>query len=121
MAEFLQRDFPKHTLLLVDEIETSLHPRAQRRLIRDLAELCRINELQIILTTHSPYVLSELPPEPRGYIMLDSGQREVVFGVSPDFAMTQMDEEVHPECDIYIEDRRAQTLLLESFSDLRPP
>ena len=60
----------KNSLLLIDEIETSLHPRAQRRLIHDMAAMARELEVQIILTTHSPYVLEELPPEARCYIVL---------------------------------------------------
>lgn len=63
IAELIQADLPKYGLILIDEIESSLHPRAQRRLIRDLATVCRERELQIILTTHSPYVLEELPKE----------------------------------------------------------
>lgn len=113
MTELLQKNPPQHTLLIIDEIETSLHPRAQRRLIRDLAEMCRVKELQIILTTHSPYILGELPPEARGYILMNGDQRQVVFGVSPDFAMTQMDDEIHPECDLYVEDERAKMMALE--------
>jgi len=120
MTELLQIDPPRYSLVLIDEVETSLHPRAQRRLIRDLAELCRVRELQMILTTHSPYVLGELPPEARGYILLKGGHREIVFGVSPDFAMTQMDEELHPECDLFVEDERAQLMLQELMVKFAP-
>ena len=42
--ELLRVDLPKYGLVLIDEIESSLHPRAQRRLVRDLAELCRLKE-----------------------------------------------------------------------------
>jgi hypothetical protein len=34
-------------------------------------------------------------------------------GVSPELAMTRMDEYPHPECEIYIEDERAKTFLRE--------
>lgn len=112
-AELIAVDFPKYSLVLIDEIETSLHPRAQRRLIQDLAKIAREKELQIILTTHSPYILAELPPEGRIYLMTGVAGRSVVTGVSPDFAMTRMDEEQHPECDVYVEDERAATLLSE--------
>jgi predicted ATPase len=120
ITELLQTDIARYSLVLIDEVETSLHPRAQRRLIRDLADLCRERELQVILTTHSPYVLEELPPEARGYILSGREKKEVVFGVSPDFAMTQMDEEVHPECDLYVEDRRAKLLLQEILVKFAP-
>lgn len=112
-AELLALQYPRYSLVLIDEIETSLHPRAQRRLLRDLATIARLNELQIILTTHSPYVLEELPDEARIYLMEGQAGKSPVVGVSPDFAMTRMDEEAHPECDIYVEDNRAGTMLAE--------
>jgi predicted ATPase len=66
IAELLRTDLPRCALVLIDEIESSLHPRAQRRLVRDLAERCREREIQIILTTHSPFLQSlRNPPERR--------------------------------------------------------
>ena len=112
IAELLQVDPKPNSLLLIDEIESSLHPRAQRRLIRDLAEKCRQLSLQIILTTHSPYILEEIPLNGRLYI-INNEERTVVRGVSPEFAMTMMDEEAYPECDVYVEDHRSETLLKE--------
>jgi len=94
-----------------------LHPRAQRRLIRDLAEQCRLQECQIILTTHSPYVIDELPLDARLCILKTSDGRstvkQIVSGISPEFAMTKMDDDVHPECDVYVEDEAAKTFLEE--------
>jgi hypothetical protein len=34
-------------------------------------------------------------------------------GVSPEFAMTKMDLEQHPECDVFVEDEVAQSMLRE--------
>jgi predicted ATPase len=113
ITELLQAQLPKYGLILIDEIESSLHPRAQRRLIRDLAEECRQREFQLIITTHSPYVLEELPPEARMCILEIGGLKTVVSGVSPQFAMTKMDDDVHPECDLYVEDIAAKVLLEE--------
>jgi predicted ATPase len=113
IAELLQANYRSTGLILIDEIETSLHPRVQRRLIRDLAEQCRNLDLQVIITTHSPYILEELPPEARIYIINENAKRTIVSGVSPEFAMTKMDEETHPECDIFVEDNRAGILLKE--------
>jgi predicted ATPase len=113
VAELLKKDLPKYGLVLIDEIESSLHPRAQRRLIRYLAEQSRHQEAQIILTTHSPYVLDELPPQARVYILESKTEKELVYGISPDFAMTKMDDDVHPECDLYVEDEAAKTMLEE--------
>ena len=81
--------------------------------MRDLAELCRVKELQIIITTHSPYVLEELPNLGRIYVMNTPQGKNLITGVSPDFAMTQMDEEKHPEADIYVEDERSRIIIEE--------
>lgn len=113
LVDLLSLKLPSFAVVLIDEIETSLHPRAQRRLVRDLAERCRLGNLQIVLTTHSPYVLEELPPAARLYVMQTTSRREIVTGVSPFFAMAKMDEEPHPELDLYVEDERSQTMLSE--------
>lgn len=116
VAELLGVDLPRYGLVLIDEIESSLHPRAQRRLMRDLADQCRARECQIVLTTHSPYVLEELPLHARNYILESGNTKTIVSGVSPQFAMTKMDDEAHPECELYVEDERAKTFLNEILS-----
>lgn len=112
VSELLSIELPKYGLVLIDEIESSLHPRAQRRLIRDLAEQCRLQECQIVLTTHSPYVLDELPLEARLCILrTNNGMKavkQIVGGISPEFAMTKMDDAAYPECDVYVEDEAAK-------------
>lgn len=116
IAELLRSQLPQYGLILIDEVESSLHPRAQRRLIRDLAAAARERECQILLTTHSPYVLEELPLEARLYILETGGRKEIVYGVSPQFAMTQMDDEQHPECELFVEDVTAKIWLQEILS-----
>jgi energy-coupling factor transporter ATP-binding protein EcfA2 len=46
-----------HSVVIIDEPESHLHPEAQKALVNGLAEA--INQgLQVILITHSPYILS---------------------------------------------------------------
>lgn len=120
ITELLMADLPKNGLVVIDEIESSLHPRSQRWLIRDLAEQCRLREMQILLTTHSPYILEELPLEARLQIIETSGEKQVVVGISSEFSMTMMDEKHHPECDIYVEDDPSRTFLTEILSKTAP-
>lgn len=47
------------TLLLIDDIDRALHPTAQRELIRLLRGIVKEGGLEIVCTTHSPYILSE--------------------------------------------------------------
>ena len=116
IAELLRTPLPQYGLVLIDEIESSLHPRAQRRLMRDLAAAARDRECQIVLSTHSPYILEELPLPARTYILETSGKKEIVAGVSPQFAMTKMDDVQHPECELFVEDTRAAVWLSEILS-----
>lgn len=116
VAELIRSELPQYGIVLIDEIESSLHPRAQRRLMKDLATAARLRECQIIITTHSPYILEELPLGARIYILETKDRKEIASGVSPQFAMTKMDDERHPELEIYVEDERAEIWLSEILS-----
>jgi predicted ATPase len=50
-------------LVLLDDVEQGLHPKAQRELISVFQEIITANpNLQIIFSTHSPYIVDELTP-----------------------------------------------------------
>ncbi|MEG5039884.1 MULTISPECIES: AAA family ATPase [unclassified Microcoleus] len=50
-------------LVLLDDVEQGLHPKAQRELIAVFKEILQDNpNLQIIFSTHSPYIVDELIP-----------------------------------------------------------
>lgn len=50
-------------LVLLDDVEQGLHPKAQRELITVFKEIIQENSnLQIIFSTHSPYIVDELSP-----------------------------------------------------------
>jgi len=104
---------PNNSLLIIDEVEASLHPRAQRRLINFLIKLSRLRRVQIIVSTHSPYVLEELPSEARVLLLPTAEGPSVLYGASPEFALTKLDEIVHPEAFVYVEDRSAEVLVRE--------
>lgn len=47
-------------VVLIDEIDLHLHPKWQRRVVKDLQQA--FPELQFIVTTHSPFILQSLNP-----------------------------------------------------------
>jgi len=104
---------PKNSLLIIDEVEASLHPRAQRRLTQFLLNFARLNRVQVILSTHSPYVLEELPSEARILLIPTDSGPSVIYGASPEFALSRLDDVVHPEATLYVEDRTASIWLRE--------
>ncbi|MFB0833413.1 ATP-dependent nuclease [Arthrobacter halodurans] len=103
---------PQKSLVIIDEVEASLHPQAQRGLVTELLRMATDKQLQIILSTHSPYILEQLPPIARVFISVDrESKRDVLYGVSADFALNLMDDERHEELDIYCEDESAVYLI----------
>jgi len=107
------QDISNTSLVIIDEVEASLHPKAQRRLIRFLLWLSCQKRIQIILSTHSPYILEELPPEARIMLLPTADGMDVIYGASPEFSLSNLDENVHPDVYIYVEDRESETLLRE--------
>jgi energy-coupling factor transporter ATP-binding protein EcfA2 len=54
---------PRPKLVLLDDLDRGLHPKAQRDLVAQLRTLLeRDPELQIIATSHSPYLVDHLEP-----------------------------------------------------------
>lgn len=116
IAEIVNWNIPRGSLVMIDEIETSLHPRAQRRLVRDLATIARQNDVQFIFSTHSPYVLEELPDRARIQVSSLDGVKTLLRGVTPYFAMTKMDDASYYEAEVYVEDQSAKALVEEILS-----
>jgi predicted ATPase len=51
-------------LILLDDLDRGLHPIAQKNLIATLRRLLAVNpEMQLVATSHSPYLLDNLQPE----------------------------------------------------------
>lgn len=76
-------------LLLLDDIDHSLHPQAQMHLMRELKRLLEeFPEVQLVATTHSPYILDELEP---------SDVR--VFALRPDGSVACRSLSEHPQAE----------------------
>ncbi|WP_329087756.1 MULTISPECIES: ATP-dependent nuclease [unclassified Streptosporangium] len=103
---------PNNSLIVIDEVEASLHPRSQRRLMRELFAVANKKRIQFILSTHSAIVLEQLPTEARVFIQRPrTGPHNVMYGVTPEFAMSLMDDVQHPELVLYCEDPEAVVVI----------
>lgn len=103
----LLQEIPEQSLLVIDEVENSLHPQAQRRFVRYLIKCARRKKLQIILSTHSPFVLEELPQISRIMLQQLSDQKNIVYDVSTQYALNVIDDIEHPVMYIHVEDEEA--------------
>ncbi len=64
-------------LVLIDEVEAGLHPWVQQLLMLHLQQLALRNDLQIIVTSHSPVVLDAVPLNGKIFLDRDDSSGEV--------------------------------------------
>ena len=67
----------QRALILIDEIEAGLHPWTQQQLMLELQRIALRNDLQVVVTTHSPVVLDSVPPEGRIFLERDAATLDV--------------------------------------------
>ena len=65
-------------LVLIDEVEAGLHPLVQQLLMLHLQQLALRNDLQVIVTTHSPVILNTVPAQGRIFLERDETGRVAV-------------------------------------------
>ncbi len=105
---------PEKSLVLIEEPETSLHPSAQHALARYLMDVSVRKGHQIILTTHSEYLLSALPAASRIFLLREaSGNIKCLAGLSADEAVSLMTDGHKKSLTILVEDECARAVLRE--------
>ena len=107
-------------LVLIDEVEAGLHPWVQQLLMLQLQQLALRNDLQIIVTSHSPVVLDSVPAN--GRVFLDRGDDGVVT-VRPAYRDVVQDAlygRSHDALNVLCEDDAAEGVLTGVFDALMP-
>jgi len=66
-------------LLLLEEPEKGIHPRRIREVMNFIFELARLRDIQIILTSHSPYVVDHFADIPECISVFDRKDGETVI------------------------------------------
>lgn len=104
---------PNDSLIVIEEIETGLHPKAQTELVKIILEFSLKKHLQVIFTTHSSEVLEALPPQGRILLMRRGDKVNPEYKVSGEYAFSKLSSQITPELSIYTEDIIAKEILLE--------
>jgi hypothetical protein len=107
---------PDKSLLVIEEIETGLHPAAQRQLIGKLLELCWKKKLQVICSSHSQSVLEAVPADARVLLVRYGASVQPLYGISVAEAVSDMTELPTTEICVYVEDEVARSLVLETLA-----
>ncbi|MEZ4931768.1 MAG: AAA family ATPase [Saprospiraceae bacterium] len=117
VQEILKAD--DYSLILLDEPEVSLHPGAQSRLKTFLLDQIKRKKHQIILSSHSPILVKDLPKEAVKvfYQNIRTNRFSVKEGLTPDEAFYHIGYEVEKN-KIIVEDSLAKEILLAVFEDI---
>lgn len=107
------------SLIILDEPEVSLHPGAQTRLINFLLNKIRTNKHQIVLGTHSPFIIENLPKQAIKTLYQDPVSKKIVATDET----TSVEAFFHLEADrdkrtILVEDRLAAEVVKKSLRNL---
>ncbi len=79
----LSRDLSQRSeaLVLIDEVDTGLHPYTQEQAMLELQRLALRRSLQIVVASHSPVVIESVPPE--GRLFLDRDYKDGMVLLAP--------------------------------------
>lgn len=106
---------PHHSLILLDEPEVSLHPGAQLQLVNFLLQQIICKKHQIILTTHSPTLISCLPDKAIKLFQqsaVNNTTFSILEDISPRVAFENFGEPIqNDKINILVEDCLAQQLV----------
>lgn len=105
-------DCPERTLLLLDEPEVSLHPGAQSRLVDFLRQLAMIKKLQVVMSTHSPTIVHDLPADAIKVLDANSDGKMMLRAQEslPSEAFFALQHHFHKKT-IMVEDRLAREII----------
>ena len=106
---------PEHSLILLDEPELSLHPTAIKRLEKFLLQQSLSKKQQIVVTTHSPYMIKGLPKEAIKFLKKNTSNEVVVTNETENEAAFALDNDVRGNIEIYVEDRLSQALITKAL------
>ena len=107
-------------LILVDEVEAGLHPWVQQLLMLQLQQLALRNDLQIIVTSHSPVVLDSVPANGRVFLERDDAGKVSVRPAYRDVVQDALYGRSGDALNILCEDDAAEGVLHGVFDVLYP-
>lgn len=114
-------NMPDNSLVLIDELELAVHPRAQIKLFQHLEKLAAKKNLTVIFSTHSVTLIKTTERKRILFLQNNDGKVSCIKGCYPTFALGQISsgEEVAPDCVIYVEDDSAKKCVESMLTQFR--
>jgi predicted ATP-dependent endonuclease of OLD family len=108
---------PEKSLILLDEPETSLHPRAQQRMLEFIAHQAVRKSLQVVMATHSIYLAQGLPQKAIRVLVLEQdGTVTITTDISADEALHEISTFPAGKT-ILVEDERAKHIVITALKE----
>jgi predicted ATPase len=111
---------PEQSLVLIEEPETSLHQSAQYEFGRYLVDVVRRKHHQILLTTHSEFLLEALPSLSRVYLQRTGDGIQPIPGLTALQAKSLMSQGHTKALCVLVEDPVAKAVLAELVRRIDP-
>ncbi|MFR3386728.1 MAG: AAA family ATPase [Lachnospiraceae bacterium] len=102
----------EYSLILLDEPEVSIHPGAQEKLKEYLLEVTKRKKLQVVISSHSPILIRDMPSEAiKLYVTNSQGRFEVKENVDYREAFYDLEDCVSDKKIIFCEDFAAKNIV----------
>ena len=102
----------EYSLILLDEPEVSIHPGAQEKLKEYLIDATKRKKLQVVISSHSPILIRDMPSEAiKLYVTNSQGRFEVKENVDYREAFYDLEDYVSDKKIIFCEDFAAKNIV----------
>ncbi len=110
-----------NALILIDEVDTGLHPYTQQQVMLELQRIALQQQLQIVVASHSPVVLDSVPPEGRKFLDRDETTTDVkLMPAYRDIFQKSLYGQSREKLSILCEDEVAEGMILGMLDVLQP-
>ena len=111
----------RNALILIDEVDTGLHPYTQQQVMLELQRIALRQQLQIVVASHSPVVLDSVPPEGRKFLDRDETTSDVkLMPAYKDIFQKSLYGQSREKLSILCEDEVAEGMILGMLDVLQP-
>lgn len=109
---------PQNSLLLIDEVEMALHPQAQVRLLKKVAEVATLKNMTVLFSTHSATIIKNA--DRSALIHLRGDDQGIISSIAGAFPAQVLgdiafDDELGADFIFYVEDKQAKILAEQMF------
>lgn len=121
LLKFIQQYISKEkqSLIIIDEIDISLHPLAQRRLLNKIKNFSKSFNITFVIATHSLQIIENLKQDEIYYFENNNGNVVISNPISPAYVTRNIYEHMYYDKVILVEDNLAKLFLENLICDLR--